>query len=203
MHGSAFNSLLTGTLSSRVVWEKARICPCVGSDGSLDRTCGVCGGKGKYWDLPSDEFRAGVLSLSAKALAAIQQRFGPGLIGDAQISIPGNAEAWSDVGESDRFTVLDALDSLEWIVTPGNPVALPYGAEVLRAKVRTVDKTAVELVDVPEPNGKGKIAVSVATVLSFRAPRRFEVVRDLSQVRAFGDRLPKKLLLKLIDWTVR
>jgi len=36
-----------------------------------------------------------------------------------------------------------------------------------------------------------------------QAPRRFEVVTDLSQVRAIMPGLPRKVLVKLIDVSVR
>lgn len=62
-------------------------------------------------------------------------------------------------------------------------------------------------VPVPDVDSSGRITVTVQTVITFEAPRRYEVVRDLAQVRSFPSidsvGLPKKMLLKLIDWTVR
>ncbi|MBI3131497.1 MAG: hypothetical protein HYZ13_09240 [Acidobacteria bacterium] len=43
----------------------------------------------------------------------------------------------------------------------------------------------------------------VPTVLRLEAPRRYEVVRDLAQVRAFGTHLPRKVLLRLLDLSAR
>lgn len=224
MRASPFNDLLTGPLSSRVVWEQGFRCPCVQPDGGKDRKCVICGGIGRYWGAPSTEFRCGVTSLSAKALAAIQQKFGPGTIGDSQASIPGNAPCWALLGEGDRFTVLDAQDRLEWTLSPGNPVKLPYQAVLLAARIRTAPAltTITDLVPgtpawtaVISVNAQNQVSVTVPTVIAFTAPRRFEVVRDLSQVRAFVTAiptfpapagvtgLPKKVLLRLIDWTVR
>lgn len=203
MRGAPFDALLTGPLSSRVVWERAYPCPCVDSDGSAERKCGVCGGTGRYFDHVSDEFRCGITGLSAKALAGIQQRLGPGMVGDGMASVPGCAPCWDDIAEGDRLVVLDALDPLKWVLTPGNPVRLPMGSEILRARVRANDGLSVVEVDPPLTDAGGRVSVAVVTTLAMRAPRRYEVVRDLSQVRAFGERLPKKLLVKLIDWTVR
>ena len=204
MFGSSFESLLTGTLSSEVVWERSHRCPCITSDGSPNRKCKVCGGEGAFWDEASDRFRLGLVSLTSKALAAIQQRFGPGVIGDATMSIPFSALCWADVGERDRFLEVSILDRTEWTITPGTTIRIPTGAQDVSAKVISMDGTSVVAVDPPVPDAKGRVSVAVTTVISFRSPRRYEVVKDLIQARSFGDgRLPKKLLVKLIDWTAR
>lgn len=204
MIGSSFESLLTGSMSSEVTWEKAHRCPCTTSNGELNRKCKVCGGEGWVWDAPSAPFRLGLVSLTAKALAAIQQRFGPGTVGDATLSIPHSAPCWADAGERDRILATTTFDRVEWILTPGTSIRLPMGAVEITAKVISSDGASAVAVTPPEPDAAGRVSVAVSTVLAFRAPRRYEVVRDLAQARSFGDgRLPKKLLVKLIDWTTR
>ena len=203
MNGTNFDRLLQGPLGSEVVWERAYKCPCVGPEGESTRKCPVCGGLGRVWDQPSKVFKIGVTGLSARALAGIQQRVGAGTTGDASLSIPGVAPCWSVVKDGDRFSVLGAMAPVEWNLSPGRLVRLPYLASGLEARVIDAAGTGWAAAVPPMPDGSGSVQVSAPTVLSFLAPQRYEVVKDLSQVRAFAPGLPKKLLVKLIDWTVR
>ena len=203
MNGVNFDRLLTGPLSSEVIWERCFKCPCVTSEGIPTRSCPVCSGKGQVWDQPSTPFRCGVTGLTARALAGIQQRFGPGTTGDASLSLPGCAPCWPVVKDGDRFTVIGALAPVEWSLAPGRPIRLPFLASGLEARVLDPASPGFFVAVPPAPDEAGSVQVSVPTVLSFMAPQRYEVVKDLSQVRAFGSRLPKKLLVKLLDWTVR
>lgn len=206
MHGAAFTPLFDGPLSSVMVWERAHRCPCTTSDGSADTACRVCFGKGRYWEPPSAPFRGALVTLSARALSALFQRFGPGVTGDATVSVLGDAPCWSAMGEGDRFTALRAVDAVEWSLAAGDRIRLPYGADGITALVRSHDRAGVVPVAPPTPGPDGRISVSVPTVLAFSAPRRYEVVRDLSQVRAFGTGpvgLPKKALVKMLDWSER
>ena len=204
MIGSSFESLLTGSMASEMVWERAHRCPCTLTSGEVNRKCKVCGGEGWIWDAPSAPFRLGLVNLTAKALAAIQQRFGPGMVGDATLSIPFSAPCWADAGERDRFLATKAMDRVEWTITPGTTIRLPMGSQDITARVISPDGASIVPVTSPAPDAAGRVNVAVSTVLTFRAPRRYEVMRDLSQARVFGDgRLPKKLLVKFIDWNVR
>jgi hypothetical protein len=69
--------------------------------------------------------------------------------------------------------------------------------------VLAADGKGFAVVVPPAPDDSGVVQVDVATALSFLAPQRYEVVKELSQLRSFAPGLPKKLLVKLIDWTVR
>ncbi len=205
MYGEDFEELLTGTLSSVLVWESAHLCPCVGTDGAADRACPVCLGLGRYYSPPSAQFRAGLVGLSARAMAAIQARFGPQTAGDATVSLPVSAPCWAGIREGDRLSALDAKDAVEWSLAAGDAIRLPYLA-VVRGATQRVAGVIVPVAP-PIQDASRKITVTVPTVVAFTAPRRYEVVRDLSQVRAFTSEgsagLPKKILLKLIDGTVR
>ncbi len=201
MDAASYDQLLTGPLSARLTWEASHRCGCVQPDGAGDRACPVCSGKGRYWDPPTAPFRAGLVGLTAKALEALRQTMGPGTTGDAILSVPVSAPCHALLRSGDRLLALDALDALEWVVMPASPVLLPAGAAVQTAKVRS--PTGMVAVPIPGLDARGRVAVAVPTVLAFQAPRRFEVVGDAGQVRAFGPGLPRKVLLKLIDWTQR
>ena len=205
MRGAVFLPLLTGTLSSACVWERSLLCPCVQPDGYVDPTCQVCFGKGRYFDPPSSSFQCGVVNLSAKALEAIQQRFGPGMKGDSQMSIPFTAPCYAEINEGDRVAVTTAVDVVEWSLAPGDQIKLPFGYSGLDAKVRNPAGDTVLTTPFPVPGAGGRVTVTVPTALRFSAPRRYEVLKELSHTRGFstGEGLPKKMLLSLIDWTVR
>lgn len=202
MRGSDFAPLYLGALGARLVWEASHPCPCSGPDGVLDEVCPICEGRGVYHEPPSTPFRGGLTSLSARALAALSQRFGPGMTGDATASLPENTPCWLSIGAGDRLAALDAQDTLAWQLAPNRPLRMPFGAVMLSATVRDPNGA---LRDVPPPltDARGRVGVTAPTVLRFLAPRRYEVVRDLSQVRAFGTGLPKKVLLRLLDVSVR
>lgn len=199
-----FTELLNGPLSSRLVWESAHRCPCANREGQADQSCGICLGEGWYHDAPSQVFQAGLTGLSADALQALRQKLGQSVSGDAVLSLPVNAPAYDTAGAKHRFIAADAIDSLEWVISPGAPVRLPWGAKIITAWSRNAGKTALVRV-APPVVADGLVSVASTVVLRFRAPRRFEVVEQLAQVRSFsgGEGLPKKFLLKLVDATVR
>jgi hypothetical protein len=202
VRGTDFAPLYEGPLSARLVWEASLPCPCASFDGAVDEACPVCGGRGVRYAPPSEPFRAALLGLTARALEALSQRFGPGLVGDATASLPSNAPAWEGIRSGDRLTAIDAVDVQAWQVSPGRSVRLPVEAVPLSAEIRD-GSGAIQAVAFPTPDANGRISVAVSTVLRFKASRRFEVVRDVTQVRAFGVRLPKKLLVRLLDESVR
>jgi hypothetical protein len=76
-------------------------------------------------------------------------------------------------------------------------------AQDLQARVLDPDGKGFAVVVPPVPDDSGAIQVDVPTALTFLAPQRYEVVKELSKVRSFAPGLPRKVLVKLIDWTVR
>jgi hypothetical protein len=196
-----FDALLSGRLGTRLSWERAHRCPCTEEFGGADVSCPVCLGKGRYWDTPSADFRAGVVSLTARALAAMQMQFGPGFVGDGTISLPSNCPAWFDVGEGDRFLSLDNQDSVEQVVGAGSVVKLPAGADVVSAYIR--QGSTLQAVTPPTPDDQGRVTVARATVLALRVPRRYEVVRAIPQIRGWTPGLPKKVLVRMLDVSTR
>lgn len=203
MDSAAFDALLTGPLSTRATWQRAHRCPCVDAGGSASAACPVCGGQGLYWDAPSLEFRCGVVGLSGKALERLQQRYGPGMVGDSTLSIPSTAPWYALAGPGDRFLLLDALDVREWTLAPGVPVKLPPGATMLSAHTLNAGVDAVVTTTLPTPDAQGRIQVSKSTTVRLRAPRLLELVADIGQVRSWQPGLPKKYLAKVVDVSVR
>jgi len=133
----------------------------------------------------------------------MRTRMGPGLVGDASISLPANAPAYGLVSANDRFLVPDALDPLEWIITPNTPLLLPSGAQV--GEVYGLGPGGSSLVPstLPAPGADGRIVVTQNVVVRMKAPRRFMVVTDLGKLRSWVPGLPHPFLLKQIDMTVR
>ena len=205
MFAEPFEQLLTGTLSSLLVWEQSRLCPCTNADGAAERTCPVCAGRGRYFEPPSDPFRAGLVGLSARALEAFAARFGPGVVGESMLSIPASAYCYDRIGEGDRITALDAVEKREWSLPAGATRRLPFGGTIISAACRVSGK--VVLVPTPTPTDAGDFTVAAPTRIEIQAPSRFEVTKELAQLRAFisegSTGLPKKLGAKRLDWTVR
>ena len=196
----AFDQLLgTPDLGSRLVWSPARRCICFDTDGGTYLSCPICLGEAFVWSEWSKEFRAGVLGLTAKQIESMAQRLGPGMIGDASISLPPSAPAYPSVTQHDRFVALDATDIFEWSILAGTTVRLPLMANILEARVRSADKLSMVRGPVPVPDTNGQFTVAVPTVLRVNAPRQFEVLPDASQVRAIMPGLPRKVAVKLVD----
>lgn len=203
MEASGFDDLLTGDLSTELTWEASSRCPCLDADGRSDPTCVICGGDGTYYAEHSLGFQAGVVSVTARMLEKIQQRFGPGAVGDATVSLPSNAPCYEAIKSDDRFLLPNNFDNLEWTLIPGVLIKLPLGAEIITAKARSTDKTEIVTVPAPEPDANGRVSTTYPLVMSMLVPRRLQVVTDISQLRSWAEGLPKRILVKLVDWSVR
>lgn len=206
MLGRSFNSLLSGhRLGTELKWARSHRCPCSAIDGETDAKCAVCLGKGRYWDPYSESFRAGFLGQDSRTLMSLMKELGGvSTAGDAAIVIPENAPCYDDIGTFDRIQVVDATDTLEWVLVPGAGVRLPQTAQPLSATVKSVDGTSIVDTDFPLPGTDGRITVSTPTVIQFRVARLYEVSRELPKVRGFdAGRQPKRLSLVRVDWTAR
>lgn len=204
MDGADFEDLLTGDLGSTLRWQPSMPCPCTSEIGAADQGCLVCSGRGRVYGEMSAAFRAGLVSQSARARAAMAQTMGPANVGDATVSIPCSAPCYASMAEGDRLFDQSVHDEQKVILLAGVSFALPVGVRWLRAWVRP-SPDAVALVAVPPPpiGADRRVQVSVPTTLVFQAPRGYAVVRDLSQVRSFGVGLPKKWAVKLLDMSTR
>lgn len=199
----SFDDLLTGDLSTELTWEASSRCPCIDADGRSDPTCVICGGDGIYYAAPTLGFQAGVVSVTARALEKIQQRFGPGMIGDATVSLPSTAPCYAAIKSDDRFLLPNNIDDVDWTLIPGVSIKLPLGAVIVTAKARSTDKTTIITVPAPVPDANGRVSTTYTINLNMRVPRRLQVVQDISQIRAWAPGMPRKLLVKLVDWSVR
>jgi hypothetical protein len=200
----SFDDLLsTPDLGSRLIWAQARQCACFDADGGANVSCLVCSGSAYVWEDWSEEFRAGLVGLSGRQIANLSQRFGPGMVGDGTISLSQSAPPYSVATQRDRFVALDALDTFEWPLAAGVQVKLPVNGKLLEARLISSDGTSLVRCPVPVPDSNGRISVSVSTVVRLQAPRRYEVIADLSQVRSITLGLPRKVMVKLIDVSVR
>jgi hypothetical protein len=198
----SFDQLLgTPDFGSRLVWASAVRCPCFDQEGGTNPACPVCGGEAFIWEDWSPEFRAGLVGLTGRQLENISQRFGPGMVGDATVSLPRSSPPYQTVTQRDRFVALDAADTVYWSLAPGMPVKLPWRAVLMEARI--VSGTALARVPVPLPDSSRRVTVTQATVIRLQVPRRYEVIADLSQARAIMPGLPRKVLVKLVDMSLR
>ncbi len=203
MLAAPFTNVLSGSLGSRMQWEKWHRCPCTGAEGAARHDCPLCNGEGGTFDPPSAIFRAGLTGVSAKQLEALRTKLGPGLVGDASVSIPANAPAYGLVSSGDRFLAVDALDPIEWVLTPNTPVRLPSGAVVGQVFALGPQGASLVAATLPAPGSDGRVKVSQNLVVRMRAPRRFQVVADIGKLRSWITDLPQPFLLKQIDLTTR
>jgi hypothetical protein len=203
MDGYDFEDLLTGSLSASVRWQPAIPCPCTDARGQLDRTCPLCFGLGLAHDDISIPFRCGLINQSAKVRASMAQTMGPGIVGDCVLILPSSALCYKSIRPGDRIWDQRVTDQYRIILTPGTQRALPFGYRDLRALVRSSDHTRLVEVQPPTLQADRVAMVSVATTLSFYAPRGYEVVPDLVQTRTFGEGLPRRIGLDLLDASMR
>jgi hypothetical protein len=98
---------------------------------------------------------------------------------------------------------LDATDTAEWSLAPGSVVTLPFQATLLEARIMAPDGQSMIPAPVPVADMNSRISVTVATVIRIRASRKYEVISDLSQTRALAPNLPRKLMVKLVDLSLR
>lgn len=200
----AFDTLLSSPeQGSRLMWSQARKCPCLDPEGGVLVTCGVCGGEGWVWDDWSEEFRAGLLGLTGRQMDANVQRWGPGMTGDASLSLPISSPPYVTLTGRDRLVALEAMDVFEWTLVAGVSVKLPVNAVLMEARQKAADGKSLVRVPVPIPDPNTRISVLVPTAVRIAAPRRYEVLGDLSQVRGWMLGLPRKVALKLVDTSVR
>lgn len=203
MDGVDFVELLTGDLAATLTWAMATPCPCTSSVGSAQSSCLVCGGTGWTYGAKSQPFQCGLVSQDAKARAALAQTMGPGMAGDAVVSIPMNAPCYDTLAFRDRLYDQMVQDGRRSILTPGTSILLPPGATNIQAFVKNGAGTALVAATPPVPDAAGRVMVSVTTTLVYSAPRTYEVLADLSRVRSFGSGMPKKWSVKLLDLVLR
>lgn len=197
----AFDLMLSGEMGSRVRWARSHRCPCLDEGGGARQDCPVCLGKGIFWDAPAPSHRCGVIGLSERDIARMQRRLGDAFVGDAQISIPAGAPFWGQVKPFDRFMVVDAVDTVEWVITKQSPVRLPPGATILTAYTLTSGR--VIQAQLPSPDENGRIIVAKPYTVRMKVPRLFEVLEDAGHIRAWEPGLPQKFALKRIDISTR
>ena len=203
MDGSDFEDLLTGELSASVRWQKSIPCPCTEARGYADQICPICYGIGISYGATSPPFRCGLIAQNAKVRAALMQTMGPGGVGESVLVLPYSAPCYTEIRDGDRIWDERVAERYRVVLTPGTQITLPFGYRGLTALVRSSDKTKLLPVEPPVLQELRVAQVTVPTTLSFYAPRGYTVVADMSQVRSFGEGLPRKLSLSLLDASLR
>ena len=202
MDGADFDDLFQ-TFPTTVRWEASHPCPCTKSGGGANLQCLVCFGTGYWFDPISHPFEVTIIGQDARARAAIAQTMGPGEMGDSVLLVPRSALCYSAIRERDKVYDMMRMDTHRLVLNPGPGIRLPWGVCDLRASVLASDLGSIESVVAPVPDVHRRVTVSKATALDFKAPRAYQIIRDLAKVRTFGSDLPKRFSVKLIDLSVR
>lgn len=203
MDGADFEELTQDEFPALVRWEASNLCPCVDRGGQASQTCTICFGTGRWFSTPSAPFSVGLISQSAFNRAMLANTLGPGATGSSVMIVDYLAPCYSAMNSGDRFYDQAVIDARQAVVLPGVTIALPLGFEDLRAFVRSSDQLSIVEVTPPVPNAARKITVAVPTSITYRAPRAYEAVKELGSIRSFGEGLPKRWSLNLLDLSVR
>lgn len=203
MDGADFEELTQDEFPATVRWEASNLCPCTTASGQADQTCVICAGKGRWFAPLSAPFNIGLISQSAFNRAMLANTLGPGATGSSVMVLDYLAPCYSLINSGDRIYDQMVLDSRQAIVLPGAIFALPFGFTDLRAFVRSTDKLSIVEVAPPVPDANRRISVAVGTSLTYSSPRAYEAVKELGADRTFGEGLPKRWTLSLLDLTVR
>ena len=201
MDSADFTQLLEA-FPATVVWSQNFPCDCILFNGQADRACQICGGTGTYYAPPSEPFEVALISQTAKERAAIAQTMGPGMMGDSVMVIFEGASCYCQIGANDQIWDCVREETHRINLLPGVLLRLPPLHKSLTAMVKSQDGKS--LVSVPPPIAVcGRISVSVPTRIDFVAGRGYEVIAEFTKIRTFGEGLPKRLALRLLDITVR
>lgn len=203
MDGADFEELTQIEFPATVRWEASNLCPCVTAAGQADQTCVICAGKGRWFAPLSAPFTVGLISQSAYNRAMMAMNMGPGFTGGSVLIVDYTAPCYASMNSGDRFYDQMVLDSRQALVLPGVSLALPAGFTDLRAFVRSTDQLSIVEVVPPVPDAARRISVAVGTSLTYSSPRAYEAVKEFGSIRTFGEGLPKRWSLSLLDLTVR
>ena len=203
MDGEDFEDLLTGSLSASARWQPSTPCPCTQPRGGADPACLVCHGIGTSYGPFSDPFRCGLTGMSSRNRAAMAQMMGPGAIGDSVLILPHSAPPYKEIREGDRIWDQRVEDRYRLVLQPGTKLGLPYGYRHLGTYVKSADGRSLILGPTPVPDEFRVVSVAQTSTLFFFAPRCYEVLKELSHVRSFGDGLPRRISLVQLDASMR
>lgn len=221
----AFDNLIENT-GERFVWMKNHTCPCMYAGeipGSPDPSCLTCGGRGIYWDQPSDPFHAlfiYVSRFSTQSQPGAQIDTDQGLAQNAEpsLTIPQIAGlVWQEASIFDIFVEIDASTRFNAQLQVGNNEQVPYQQQLVIAAsgavtiwdpattvVQTVSGYTVSGASVFLPSG---YAVGTNYIVDFIAAPAFVAYRSAGaapHIRPFG-RLPepRRFQLQLLDYWLR
>lgn|SRR5574340_957104 len=203
MDGADFEELTQDEFPALVRWEASNLCPCTQASGQADQTCVICAGKGRWFAPLSAEFYVGLISQSAFNRAMLANTLGPGATGSSVMIVDYTAPCYAQMNSGDRFYDQAVLDARQAILLPGVKLALPVGFQDLRAFVRSSDQLSIVEVAPPVPDANRRVSVAVGTSLTYSSPRAYEAVKEFGSIRTFGENLPKRWTLNLLDLTVR
>jgi hypothetical protein len=200
MDGSDFEEL-RDTFPTTVIWEENFPCACTLDTGAADRNCLICQGKGSYFGDPSEPFTVTLTNMTAKERASIAQTMGPGSMGECKLHLFFGAPCYDRIKVRDRIWDT-AITENKWIVLrPGTTYKLPPLYTCLVAMVK--DGNKLVQTTTPTVNQAREVTPTVTTRLQYKAPRVFEVMLELPQIRTFGPNLPKIFGLRLADISIR
>lgn len=212
MHLTAadFDGFLAGdgqALGQDFLWRPSSACPCFNpTSGAARPRCLLCGGKGRIWSAPVHS-KAGMTQQNNIKHYAPLGRYESG---DATLTVPQSSPMYS-AGQFDRLTCLNATEPFSLTRTRGD------GGDRLYAKVLSVSKvfwlnptgTAIVLGGQPLVSDEGLLSWPEEDGPPLGAQYTVDGVRHVeyfvwdsmpsNRGIHFGERLPKKLLVRNFD----
>lgn len=214
-------------LGVNVLWRKGHSCPCKSENGTPQRECQTCQGRGWYWDaavgpntmLITYSTGAGAGGSPREPGEEVDPRWGLILKAQPILSIPTTLTTiWQDASMSDLFVEYDNTVRLQALLTKGHTETLPYTEIVSIESVRYYDvttKASVDLTSGTDYTVSGDQVVLSSSFPDFTAyvveylARQSYVAYDeagaLPHVRPFTQGLsyPRRFMLQVPDLWLR
>lgn len=200
LNPDSFNAHLDH-MGMSVDWRRAHACPCVNPrSGAANPACGVCRGKGHFWDGAV----SGVVGFAGQKVQMAWAQFGRWESGDVVLSIPSNSPVY-DIGRFDRVVMGHGSVPYTAVVMPGESLKFPV-LSVERAFI--VQNNAAVDIDMPAISADGDVSfpagaipAGAAVSLTGRRQPEYFCFGEYPQDRAFhhGADLPRRMVLRKFD----
>jgi hypothetical protein len=205
LNPTRFNRFLAN-IGQQFVWRRAYACSCITpGEGSPDRKCPNCLGKGHLWVDPT-QCSAASAGQKTQINWAKMGRFETG---DIVLTVQGDSPLW-EAGEFDRVTMLNASDRFSMPLTHGAPTErlLFTPSRIDRVFWQNPATRAIVEGGIPTASPEGRLTWTTGepppgTSYSISGTRLSEyfIFTDMPRNRNMHDgaRLPKNMVLRRWD----
>lgn len=200
-----FNRFLAG-IGQQFTWRRAYACSCVTpGEGTPDRKCPNCLGKGHVWAAPTP---CSAASASQKTLHS-WAKMGRFDSGDIVLTVPGDSPLW-EAGEFDRVTMMNASDRFSQPLIHGAPTERLQFTPDRIDRIFWLDPTTKQMVEggIPAVDANGRLTWTtgepppgMSYSISGTSRSEYFVFAELPRNRNMHDgaRLPKNMVLRRWD----